>query len=108
VYLSPEEDMAEGYPHSVRRTRGGGSGFYRHATVYVCEDYRLAGRADGALACLRADGRRVRIRPVNGSAVWRRAVDGEWERLSSDESSARFGTLYRNDAGNLFFELRNT
>jgi hypothetical protein len=107
VVLSPEEDMTEGFFHGIRGQKGSGVGFYRDATIHVCEDFRLSGRKAGSLAALRADGSRVRIAPAPGATVWRRAADGEWEQLPADETPARFGIVYRNDAGSLFFELRN-
>jgi|GEM_PF-1156345 len=107
VVLSPEEDMTEGYPHSIRQCRGTGVGFYRDATVYVRDDFRLSGKARGSIARFRADGSRVRIRPEPGASIWRRTADDEWERLPPEETPARFGTTYRTDPPTLFFELTN-
>jgi hypothetical protein len=107
VVLSPEEDMSEGYPHSIRACRRTGAGFYRDATVYVRDDFRLAGTGRGAIARLRADGARVRIRPEPGASIWRKTADGDWERLPPEEAPARFGVIYRNDPPALYFELRN-
>jgi len=107
VVLSPEEDMSEGYPHGIRQCRGTGVGFYRDATVYVRDDFRLSGTARGAIARFRADGKRVRIRPEPAVSIWRKTADDEWEPLPPEETPARFGTVYRNDPPTLFFELRN-
>lgn len=107
VVLSPEEDMNEGFPHSIRACRRTGAGFYRDATVYVRDDFRLSGKARGAIARLRADGQRVRIRPEPGASIWRKTADGDWEALPPDETPARFGVLFRNDPPTLYFELRN-
>jgi hypothetical protein len=107
VMLSPEEDIAEGFLHPIRAQRGSRSGFYRDARLYVCEDYRLAAKPHSAVARLRADRKLVRIEPSAGAAVWRRNAEGTWEQIPSDESTMRFGDLYRNDAANLFFQLRN-
>lgn len=107
VQLSFEEDMAEGYPHAIRECRRTGAGFYRDATVYVRDDFRLSGTGRGAVARLRADGNRVRIRPEPGASIWHKTADGDWEALPADETPARFGTVYRNDPPTLFFELRN-
>jgi hypothetical protein len=107
VVLSPEEDIAEGFFHPIRGQRGSSSGFYRDARIFICDDFRLAGRPRNAIARLRADRRQVRITPAGGAVVWRRRSDGEWEQIPLDESVVRFGDLYRNDPGSLFFELRN-
>lgn len=107
VVLSPEEDIAEGFFHPIRGQRGSSSGFYRDARIFICADFRLSGRPRDAVACLRADRKQVRLSPAGGSVVWRRTSDGKWEQIPPDESPARFGDLYRNDPGNLFFELRN-
>ena len=107
VVLSPDEDINEGFLHPIRGQRGSGSGFYRDARIYICQDFRLAGHPDNAVARLRADRTQVRIAPASGAAVWRRNADGVWEQISPNESTARFGDLYRNDMATLFFELRN-
>jgi hypothetical protein len=107
VLISPEEDLDEGFFHPIRGQRGSRSGFYRDARIYVCQDFRLAGKARAAIARLRAHDKQVRIESVAGAVVWRRTADGDWEQLPSGESTAHFGDLYRNDPGSLFFELRN-
>jgi streptogramin lyase len=106
VVLSPEEDMAEGFFHPIRAQKGTGSGFYRDAKVYVCEDYRLAGSPTGAVACLRADSGQVRIKPIHGSGLLRQTIDGEWEEIPQDETTMRHGVIYKNHLGSLYFELR--
>jgi hypothetical protein len=107
VVLSPEADMTEGFLHPIRGQRGSRSGLFRDARIYVCHDYRLSGRSRHALARLRADAAQVRIRALPGEAVWRQSADGGWEALPPGESPARYGTVYRNDLGSLYFELRN-
>lgn len=107
VMLSPEEDLNEGFFHPIRTQRGTGSGFYRDARVYICQDFRLAGQSRNPVARLRADHKQVKIAPASGAAVWRQNADGEWEQIPPDESTIRFGDLFRNDSGTLFFELRN-
>ena len=106
VMLSPEEDITEGFFHPIRRRSG--SGFYRDARVYIGQDFRLSTRPHSAVARLRADRRLVRIEPASGGAVWRQNAEGTWEQIPVDESTVRFGDLYRNDAASLFFELRNS
>lgn len=107
VVLSPEEDINEGFFHPIRAQRGSGSGFYRDASICIAHDFRLTNKSANAIARLRADHKVVRIAPVGGSSVWRRNADDVWEQLPPGESTARFGHLYRNESGTLFFELRN-
>src|SRR6185312_12434832 len=106
VMLSPEEDMGEGFFYPIRAERGSRSGFYHDAHIYISQDFHLSGKPLNAVARLRADATQVRIQP-SGGAVWRRNPEGDWEQLSPGESTARFGDLYRNDPGTLFFEIRN-
>jgi hypothetical protein len=107
VVLSPEEEMTEGFFHPIRAQRGSGSGFYRDARIYICQDFRLSGKARGALARLRAVGKQVRIQPTAGAQLWRQTLDGEWEPLPAEETPVRFGTIYKDQLGVLFFEIRN-
>ncbi|HEV7506940.1 MAG TPA: vWA domain-containing protein [Thermoanaerobaculia bacterium] len=106
VQISPEIDMSEGFAHPVRGTRGSGSGFYRDAMIYV-GNFELTRKPAGALARLRAHRSQVRIRPMNGTALWRQNLDGEWDPLAADETTVRPGVIHRNDLGTLYFEVRN-
>lgn len=106
LQISPEEDMSEGFFHGIRGVRGTGKGFYRHATAYVALDYRITGRAQGALVKLRAQRRRIMISPVSGQTVLREDLDGGWEPIPREEIPLRSGKVYRNEQGSLFFELR--
>jgi hypothetical protein len=107
IVLSPEADLAEGFFHPIRAQRGTGSGFFRDARVFVRPDFRLSGSALGALARLRAHGKQVRISAVGGASLWRLGADGTWEVLPpSGEAPARLGTVYRDELGALYFELR--
>jgi hypothetical protein len=107
VLLSPEEDMSEGFFHAVRAQRGSGSGFYRDARIYVTRDYRLAGKAAGAAARLRADGSQVCVQPQAGASLLRQTADGDWEPVPAEESRMRAGVVYRDEMKTLFFELGN-
>jgi len=107
VVFSSEEDMSQGVPYLIRRQKGSGSGFYRDARIFVRPDFRLSGRAHGALARLRAQGQKVLLQPQSASSVERRNVDDTWEPVPNEETVTRFGSLYRNDRKTLYFELRN-
>jgi hypothetical protein len=104
VVLSPEEDINEGFFHPIRAQRGTGSGFYRDARVYICQDFRLSNKPSGALARLRAHDH---IQPVGGNTLSRQTADGKWENLPPEETKARFGVVYKDEMGTLFFEIRN-
>ncbi len=106
VQISPEIEMSEGFAHPVRGTRGSGSGFYRDALIYI-GNFELTRKAGGALARLRAHRNQVRIRPMDGSTLWRQTLDGEWDQLAPGETTIRPGVIHRNDFGTLFFEVRN-
>jgi hypothetical protein len=107
VVLSPEEDMSEGFFHAIRAQRGSGSGFYRDARIYVTRDYRLTGKAAGAAARLRAEGKQVSLQPLPGASLLRQTADGDWEPVPAEEGRMRAGVVYRDEMKTLFFELGN-
>ena len=107
VVLSPEEEMSEGFFHPIRAERGTGIGFYRNARVHICHDFRLSPNSSNALATLKAHGKQTLIQPASGNTLWRQNAEGEWEKLPQEESPARIGTVYKNDLGTMFFEIRN-
>ncbi|WP_295392384.1 vWA domain-containing protein [uncultured Thiodictyon sp.] len=108
VILSPEADMDEGYPFNIRSQRGGRSGFYRDARIYITSDFQLRRAAGDALVRLRASRLGVFIQALPGSAVLYLDEDNRWEPLNAEqETRVRFSTLYKNAAGTLFFEFRN-
>jgi len=107
MQLSPEIDLSEGFYYPLRTQPGAGSSFYRHARVFLHPDFRITGKKPGgSFVKLRAGRKRVYIQPVPGQTVWRQKMDGEWERLSAEESVARENTIYRNDQESVFFDLR--
>src|SRR6185436_6131732 len=63
LQISPEEDLSEGFFYSLRQLRAAHIGFYRHARVFVTEDYRITGEAGGAFVRLRAERSGMKIRP---------------------------------------------
>ena len=107
VVLSPERDLDEGTLVPIRSMRGSGSGFYRDARVYVCADFNVRGHARGeAIARLRAEGGRVRIKAYVPGMIKRLDADGDWEELAADELPMHLGSLYCNDQETLFFTVR--
>ena len=108
VKLSPEEDIEEGVFYTLRAQPGTGSGFYRDARAFISADFRLSGSSRGAIARLRAHGPGVLIEAAGGAPVFRQTADGEWEMLPAGESKVRFGTLYRDETGKIFFQLRTS
>jgi hypothetical protein len=105
VMLAQEEDLDnEGFFYPIRGQPGSGAGFYRDAVVYVCQDFRIAGKAANPLVKLRAGRKQVRMKPV--LSVWRRTSEGEWNELPPEEAAVRTGVLHRNESGSLYFEIR--
>lgn len=107
VVISPEENLEEGFFHHIRSQRGSGSGFFRDARIYLVP-FQLTGRAQGAVARLRAENGRVLIRPVAGTPLWRRSIDDSWEPVPAEETPARAGALYRNELKSFFFAVRGS
>lgn len=107
LVLSPEEDLSEGFAYPLRAEKGSGSGFYRDARLYLFEDFRFASRPSGAWLRLRAEGNRLRLKPVGG-AVYRQAADGDWERLDESETTLRPGVAHRNEMASIYFEYRQS
>jgi hypothetical protein len=108
VMLSPEEDIdGEGFFYTIRAQPGSRSGFYRDATVYINQDFRISHRSANALAKLRAKRKTIRLSGCPGNTLWRQNASGEWEEVSTEETIARPGVKYRNEEKSLYFEIRN-
>lgn len=107
VMLSPEEDMSEGFLHRIRSQPGTNAGFYRDAKVYIGLNFKLSNKPSGALACLHARGKKIEIQGVAGHQLYRQTVDASWERLDTKPTTLKLSTLYKDENGTLFFELRN-
>jgi hypothetical protein len=106
LQISPEQDLSEGFFYGLKAMRAARIGFYRHARVFVTDDYRIAGKAGGAFVRLRADRSGMKVRPENGRPVYRLRIDGEWESVPPEETPVRTGTLYRNEEATVFFDVR--
>lgn len=107
INIAPEQDDIEEYPpQSIRIWRGVGIGFYRDARAYLHADYRLSGRASGALARLRAiGGAAAEVEPQGGYALYREQLDGDWRDVPPTGEIARPGEIYRVGDNGPFFRL---
>lgn len=106
IRISPEKDVSEGFFQSIARHPASRRRFYRNSSVYVT-NRGLSRKPEGAIARLEAvKGLRVRAKPVAGVPLWKLGLDGDWEQVPSEGTAARFGTVFRNDSGTLFFEPR--
>jgi hypothetical protein len=107
VWVSAEEDIDEGVPIPIRSVKGSRKRWRRHARVFVCMDFSVRGRAQGAIVRLEADGERVRITPMSGT-ILRLDDDGEWVPISETNPWIMFGQPHRNEDGSVYFELRRS
>ena len=107
VVISPEPDILEGFFHPIRKVKGTRKKFYKHATAYVCADYRISGKPANAVVKLRAKDKRVTVEAMPGFTIERQNAEEEWEELPEREVFARFGVLFRYGQGDLYFEIRN-
>jgi hypothetical protein len=106
VQLNCEPDLENGVFYRFRVLPGVHIGFYRDSHAYVTSDHRGWGKRRGAIARLRAHKRLVLIRPENGTTIYRQTAAGDWEPLPGDEIPVQSGVTYRNDAENVYFDLR--
>jgi len=107
IVISPEEDTSEGFFYPIRRARGTRRKFYRHATAYICSDYRISGKARGAILRLRAQRQGIYMEPLPGYTVERLNMDDEWEAIPATMQRCRSGVTYRYEPGSLYFEFRS-
>jgi hypothetical protein len=102
-FAPDREDLDTYQPQSLRAWRGLGIGFYRHARAYLHPDYRLSGRAQGALAGLFAERLGARVAPQGGLTLAREDFAGVFSPLPEGGEPARLGEVYRiGDAGPYF------
>nr|VFJ49845.1 MAG: hypothetical protein BECKDK2373C_GA0170839_10275 [Candidatus Kentron sp. DK] len=104
VNFSPEwEDMDELQPQPITQWKGTGIGFYRNARAYLHPDYRLSGRATGALAMILATTSGVMVTSTGGSVLYRHGVSGDWEEIRGDGVRFSSGDIFRiGDMGPFF------
>lgn len=102
-FAPDREDLDTYQPQSLRAWRGVGIGFYRDARAYLHPDYRLSGRAQGALAGLFAERLGTRVAPQRGLTLAREDFAGVFAPVPETGEPARLGEVYRiGDAGPFF------
>lgn len=105
VFVPSRAELDEQIPQPVRSWQGVGIGFYRNARAYLHADYRLSGRAAGALAGLEAQHRATRVHPGKGSSLFRETLDGDWEPVAPEGRPARQGDIFRISERGPFFRI---
>ncbi len=95
TFVPDREELDEQSPQPVKQWKGVGIGFYRNARAYLHPDYRLSGKAHGALAGLYAERGGNRVMPGNGITLFRETVDGDWETVPAQGGRIRAGDIYR-------------
>jgi len=95
TYVPERDELDEQSPQPVRQWRGVGIGFYRDARAYLHADYRLSGRAQGALAALHAQKGGPQVLPGKGAPLFRETLDSTWEGVPHEGRRARPGDVYR-------------
>jgi hypothetical protein len=106
VVFAPEiEALDDVTPQPIKQWRGTGIGFYRNARAYLHPDYRLSGKASGALAALHAERTGVRAAPGRGASLLRETLDGDWEVVPTEGRRARAGDVFRVGDRGPYFRL---
>lgn len=106
VQLATDENISEGRFYELRSRRGSRIGWYRDSRVYLSDGFVISGKKRGALVSFIASRNGLVVRPVGGRTMMRQRIDGEWETVTGDQPG-RVGSLYRNEGGSLYFEIRN-
>nr|VFK58066.1 MAG: hypothetical protein BECKUNK1418G_GA0071005_10021 [Candidatus Kentron sp. UNK]VFK68236.1 MAG: hypothetical protein BECKUNK1418H_GA0071006_10011 [Candidatus Kentron sp. UNK] len=105
VSFGPEwDDILDLQPQPVTQWKGTGIGFYRHARAYLHLDYRLSGRAAGALAVIRATSSGVMV-ATTGGALYRSSVSGDWDEVYGDGIRFSSGDVFRIGETGPFFSV---
>ncbi|MCP4702884.1 MAG: hypothetical protein GY862_39390 [Gammaproteobacteria bacterium] len=94
VFVPDREDLDEHTAQPVKQWKGVGIGFYRNARAFLHADFRLSGKARGALACLQAERGGARAMPEK-SALFKETLDGDWEAVAASGQKARPGDIYK-------------
>lgn len=104
-FVPERDDVDDSPPQPVRGWSGTGSGFYRNARAFLHRDFRISGRAAGALAGLFALGTINRVRGHSGIRLYREDIGGDWTEIAADGEIARMGEVYRIGDTGPFFRL---
>ncbi len=104
VIVQDEEDLDEQRPLPMRTFRGVGIGFYRNARAYILTNFRVSGKARGAVARLQQESNGLCIYPEHGTALFRE-TDGDWELVPERGRRAYKGDIYRVGEGTLYFRI---
>ena len=106
VTFVPERDeLDEQSPQPVKQWRGVGIGFYRNARAYLHPDFRLSGKAGGALAGLYAEPGGNRVAPGAGVSLFRETLHGDWEPVPPAGNRCRAGDIYRVGSHGPYFRI---
>ncbi|MBV9494355.1 MAG: hypothetical protein JOZ54_08910 [Acidobacteria bacterium] len=95
VFVPERYELEDQTPQPVLQWKGVGIGFYRDARAYLHADYRVSGKAQGALASLHAEKGGARVMPGRGLSLYRETLEGDWEGIPAIGSRARGGDVYR-------------
>lgn len=105
AFVPDAEDLDEQSPQPIRQWSGVGIGFYRHARAFLHGDFRLSGRAQGALAGLYAEKHGTRVEVGRGATLFRETLDGDWEAVPPPGRRVRPGDIYRLGESGPFFRI---
>lgn len=104
--FAPElDDVDDTPPLAIYTWRGVGIGFYRDARAFLHGDFRISGRARGALAGLFAEAGGARVRPGKGLSLFRQDLGAAWEEVSLEGERVRAGEVYRIGDQGPFFRI---
>src|SRR3990172_7221747 len=78
TFVPDIKEIDEQTPQPIKQWKGVGIGFYRNARAFLHADFRISGKAQGALATLQAEKGGARVLP-SGMPLFRETIDGEWE-----------------------------
>jgi hypothetical protein len=104
-FVPERDDVDDSPPQPVHSWSGTGSGFYRNARAFLHRDFRISGRAAGALAGLFALGTTSRVRGHSGLRLYREDIGGDWTEVAAEGEMVRPGEVYRIGDGGPFFRL---
>src|SRR5262249_17920191 len=89
-------DLDDQIPQPIKQWRDVGIGFYRDAWACLHPDFRISRKTRGALAMLKAAGKRSTVvLPANGHALFRQTTDGDWEQAPPRGRRVQIGDVYR-------------